>query len=220
MARGLKYHRTYYVPPKTALVGLLGAAIGLEDAELVDLYDSILTNAILADYYGTASDLWLITKLKTGGEPETSPIIREMLIEPQYWIYYAVRDSKIDLDKIANAFNDPIFALSLGRSDELIEVKKIMKVDLQHDTNEYFRNTILPFNYKDFFGGYEKLSLRKGQTFNLPQILSIPISFVIDDNRVRKPSKYLQVTLVYDIGVKIHGRKDGWVDEERRFFLY
>ncbi len=219
---GIRYHRTYHIPSKTTLIGLLGAAMGLDDLKLSKLFSSLTTNAILAKYSGTASDLWLVTKLKTHAEAESAPIIREMLFEPEYWIYYSNTDdsSYNQLDDIINAFYDPEYALTLGRSDEMIEILEIRKVTLKPISSGSFKNTILPFNYKDYFDGYENMSLQKGQTFTLPNIVTIPLSFEIESKGSRTPSKYLQATMVYDIGVKIKGREDGITDEQRKLFLY
>lgn len=217
---GIRYHRTYQVPTKPTLIGLLGAAMGFEDAELSNLFGSVTTSAVLDNYSGMATDLWLIAKLKTQGEPESSPIVREMLFEPQYSIYYSISDSSTtSLEKIINAFTDPVFALSLGRSDEMIEIKEATKVNLQYASDGYFKNTILPFNYKDFLDSYENLPLRKEQTFSLPQVISIPIMFEIEDH-VRKPLQYLEATMVYDRGVKLRNKEGGLSDGQRRFFLY
>ncbi|MEM3192940.1 MAG: CRISPR-associated protein Cas5 [Candidatus Parvarchaeota archaeon] len=217
---GIRYHRTYHVPTKPTLIGLLGAAMGLEDVELPSLFNSVTTSAVLDSYSGTATDLWLITKLKTQGEPESSPIMREMLFEPCYSIYYSVSDSSdTSLDDIINAFTDPVFALSLGRSDEMIEVKEVTKVNLLSVSDGYFKNTILPFNYKDFFDSYENLPLRRGQTFSLPQVISIPIMFEITD-RIRKPLQYLEATIVYDRAIKLRNKEGGLTDGQRKFFLY
>ena len=83
-----------------------------------------------------------------------------------------------------------------------------------------FKNTILPFNYQDFFDSFEKIPLSQGRAFSLPNVVNIPISFTIENDRVRNPLKNLQVTLVHDIGIKIKGRQDGLADEQRRLFLY
>ena len=102
-----------------------------------------------------------------------------MLFEPEYWIYYSNTDDSSDnqLDDIINAFYDPEYALTLGRSDEMIEILEIRKVTLKPISSGSFKNTILPFNYKDYFDGYENMSLQKGQTFTLPNIVTIPLSF-------------------------------------------
>jgi CRISPR-associated protein Cas5t len=221
---GIRYHRTFYVPLKTTLIGLLGAALGREDSNLLALFNSVKTNAVLDTYFGTASDVWSVTKLKAHGAAETAPIVREMLFEPQYSIYYSANNSNdVSLDKIIDAFNDPVYALSLGRSDEMIEVKgKVEKIHLHSSSKGYFKNTILPFNYQNFFVKYDGMRLSKGQTFTLPQVMSIPTSFKLERGHIRKPVDYLQVTMVYDRGVEIQGRNDGWIDdkEQRNFFLY
>ena len=45
--------------------------MGLDDLKVSKLFSSLTTNAILAKYSGTASDLWLVTKLKTHAEAES-----------------------------------------------------------------------------------------------------------------------------------------------------
>ncbi len=178
-----------------------------------------------------ANDLWLITKIKTDNlnKPESSLVSREMLFEPQYTVYYNITSKKdeqknIEYDDIIAAFNEPEFPLTLGRSDEMIEVVAKPKIiDLIPTTineKQYYRNTILPFNYKDYFGGYEKTLMRKGYTFNLPQVLSIPIGFDISQTGLRKPSSNLQITLVYDTAVNIINRNDGWLDNENGRYVY
>jgi CRISPR-associated Cas5-like protein len=230
---GIKYHRTFYIPTKTTLIGLLGSALGFEDSALEPFFRFVRTNAILEGYSGLATDLWLITKLKTQGQPELSPIVREMIFEPRYSIYYSIENgspspdhnNNLVLDDIINAFNDPVFALSLGRSDEIIQVRRVAKISVHkqssdNDGDYYFRNTILPFNYNDHFEKYDTLPLRKGQTFSLPQVISIPTYFYIEDGFVRRPLHYKQVTLVYDRGVKIKNREDVLIHGEKRFFIY
>ncbi len=218
----MKYHRTYHVPPKTSLIGLLGAALGREDIDLDDLYNNVSTNALLITSKGIANDLWTITKLKAEAKAERAPVLREIIVEPIYWIYYMVTDNhKITLEQISNAFKDPVFALSLGRSDELVLVADNDIVELgRSPPSAYYRNTILPFNYKEFSGGLERLDITRGQVLNLPQLAKVPVSFTFDKGRVRKASQYLTVTMVYDVGVKIKEREDGWIDNDRSFFLY
>ena len=104
----------------------------------------------------------------------------------------------------------------------MIEIKgKVEKVNLRPSSSGYFKNTILPFNYRDFFVKYDNKPLSKGQTFTLPQVVSIPTSFKFENGRIRRPVNYLQVTMVYDRGVEIRGRMDGWIDgDEQRKFCY
>ena len=227
----IRYQRAFHVPTKTTLIGLLGAAIGLDESEIEQLYSLIQTNAFLQRYSGTANDLWLITKIKLDAlnKPESSLVTREMLFEPNYTIYYII-DSNPEVEKdieyndIISAFNDPEFPLTLGRSDEMIEISdkpKTIELTSPHsDAVHYSKNTVLPFNYKDHFGGYEKVRIQKGYAFNLPQVLTVPTSFKISKEGIRRPSSYQQVTLVYDTAVKIVNRIDGLVDDEDQRYIY
>lgn len=219
------------MPTKTTLIGLLGAAIGRDETEIESLYALIQTNAFLERYSGTANDLWLITKVKLDdlNKPESSLVTREMLFEPNYTIYYIIAsnpevEKNIEYSDIISAFNDPEFPLTLGRSDEMIEVldkSRTIELTSPHsDKAHYSKNTVLPFNYKDYFGGYEKVRIQKGYTFNLPQITSIPTGFNIGPTGIRKPSSVQQVTLVYDTAIKIVNRQDGLVDNEDQRYIY
>ncbi|MGH9953176.1 MAG: CRISPR-associated protein Cas5 [Nitrososphaeraceae archaeon] len=226
----IRYHKTFHVPTKTTLISLLGAAIGWNEAEIESMYSRIRTNALLDRHNGTMTDLWSITKIKTDApdKPESSLVSREMLFEPEYTIYYNISPNgnmrNMQYDDILLAFNDPAFPLTLGRSDEMIEILEKPKIIelISHAINEdhYYRNTILPFNYREYFDGYERKVVKQGYTFNLPQVLNIPTGFEINQTKIRKPSSYLVVTLVYDTAVKIINRCDGWLDNEDRRYLY
>ena len=83
-----------------------------------------------------------------------------MLFEPEYSIYYNILSnenikSDIKYNDIISTFNDPEFPLTLGRSDEMIQVmskpKTIDLISPPVDQAQYLKNTILPFNYKDSF---------------------------------------------------------------------
>jgi CRISPR-associated Cas5-like protein len=59
----IRYQRTFHVPAKTTLIGLLVAAFGLDETEVEHLYALIQANAILQRYSRTANDLWSTLEL-------------------------------------------------------------------------------------------------------------------------------------------------------------
>lgn len=214
----IKYQRSYSVPTKTTLIGLLGSALGIKNKDLEPYFDIIQTNASLISILGKTKDLWIVTKLKSSGH-ETAPIVREILVNPVYHIYY--QGNGETLSKISDAFRDPKFALCLGRSDELIKIKKIQTVKLKKSERiGGFKNTIIPFNYRNSFLAYEDVKIEKSMTMELPEVLNIPVSFEFDSDGTRKIKETKEVTMVYDLGIKLKNLSGSWMDGQRNIFLY
>jgi len=219
IAGDMRYQDTYFYPPKTTVIGLLGAAFGLDDTELEPLYDETLVGVIIdertfREFGGKAMDLWTIAKPKAAGEAESAVIIRDLLFNMSYWIY--LRSKHHAPEDLKQAFLDPVYALTLGRSDELIKVKSNDIVNLaKAEQNAIYRWTVLPFDYRKKRYEFEKKEIYQGTT---PQVFKIPSAFSYD-KRVRDPRKYEFCTHVFDIGVRI---KDsiGWRDDDKYFFMY
>jgi len=224
MHQAIKYQRTYLYPPKTTLIGLLGAALGLSEGELLkkDVYESVLASVVMENLSGTARDLWGIIKLKETKEHESAIVIRELLYYPQYWIYYTVKNGAyltiLDMEK---AFRDPAYALTLGRSDELILIDSIKIVCLKPaPMDAIYKMTAVPFDYKQERHRFEDINLTRPSVIKIPQVFKIPTSFELDEKRgARIPKKYEIFTHIYDIGMRFE-EKRGWTDGERSFFLY
>ncbi|MGI0073266.1 MAG: CRISPR-associated protein Cas5, partial [Nitrosotalea sp.] len=174
ISTNIKYQRSYTIPTKTTLIGMLGAALGMQNKELEILFKTIKTNAVLISLMGRAKDLWLVSKLKADGNHEKSPIIREVLVNPVYTIYYQADNDM--LLKIIDALKDPKFVLSLGRSDEMIEIKEIHTLKLNETKGiASFKNTVIPFNYRSLFLAYESIPVQRGTTMELPEVINIPV---------------------------------------------
>lgn len=214
----MKYQRTSFYPPKTTLIGLLGAAIGLEDRELEELYDPVLVGVIMESFGGTAKDLWRIIKPKSGKDVESAVITREILYNPIYWIYFAPQ-SKYNCDELKEAFSNPTYPLTLGRSDELVLIRgeAIETINLQEaEKDACYKHTVLPFDYKK--EEYEFEEVPSDTSFKIPQTFKIPTKFEYK-KRARKENEPHIFTHVYNLGMKFTKRR-GWSDGERNFFMF
>jgi len=219
----LQYQRTYLFPPKPTLVGLLGAALGLEDTQLVQLYKDIKTGIVLCGHQGFARDLWGITKLKTGGEAERAVVVREMLHRSRYRIFYAPSkpSGAVKLQDMEAAFTDPTYPLTLGRSDELIMVRSHCITDLKPaEKGVYYRCTVLPFDYRKRKHDLEKVATSKDSSLELPQVFTLPSSYSYDKTCKRSVAEYGVFTHVFSTGVSLRDSDEGWCDEDGCFFLY
>ena len=213
----MKYQRTASFPPKTTLIGLMGAAIGLKEKELEELYDSVLVGIVMESLGGTAKDLWKIIKPKSG-EDESAVITREILYNPVYWLYFAPQP-RYKCDELKEAFFNPAYPLTLGRSDELILIRygAIETVDLKEaEIDACYRHTVLPFDYRE--EEYEFEEVPSGTPFKIPQTFKIPTRFEYKKG-VRKEKELRIFTYVYNLGLKFTKIR-GWSDGERNFFMF
>jgi CRISPR-associated protein Cas5t/CRISPR-associated protein Cas5h len=220
----MRYQYTYLLPPKLTLIGLAGAALGLADVDLVDLQTTLLVGVVLKELGGQAQDLWRYVKLKTGGTPELAVVTRELLYRPVYWIYYALLDGKssgeLSLDNLSESFGDPAYPLTLGRSDDMIVLKEITKVDLRMaDRSVYYKNTVLPFSYREVKSELEPRLLSEREQVQLPQVIKIPSRYKYDKDGTRQVADYLKRTIVFGLGVRVVQGEPGWSDTDRNFYL-
>ena len=211
MPASMRYQRTYLYPPRTTLLGLAGAALGLGEAELQEVYDRYKVSVVLESYQGLVLDLWSITKIKTT-QNERSVVTRELIYRPEYTMYYFSEEySEQDLSRLSEAFEDPAYPLTLGRSDELVVASKPAIVDMQEcGSGLFYRNTVLPFNYRKHEYSFEKAP-EKGRLIRLPDVFRLPKTFSLDKG-VRKPIGHQEVTHIYDFGVAfkdVAGLTDG-----------
>lgn len=213
-----KIHRTFPFPPRTTLVGLAGAAMGLPEDILWNEYKDLQVAVVDISKenslrgVGRADDLIKYKKYKDS-TVETSILIRELLYKPEYLIYY-VSSKENALEEIHEAFLHPKYALSLGRDDELIMLHEIEKVNLMPLESGEYEETILPFNPAT--EGFH-IDITKQRYFEPCTLATLPSQFIIKKG-VRVPSK-LQ-TYAFLKNLKIHITKDGgFTDGAYNFFL-
>jgi len=215
----MTYQRSYYIPPKTTIIGHLGSALGLSEKDLIPLYETIKVGVFLESFEGKTLDLWRITKLKSP-ENETAVVVRELLYRPKYRFYYIPQpDCTITLETMKMAFFNPVFAPCLGRSDELCTYKEIKFVEIEEaPKNALYRHTILPFPYTEDPEAVLDLSQRDNLLKNMPPEISLlPVGFTIEKG-VRK-AKWCESTIIYGIGIKL-SQERGVKDEDVVFFSF
>ena len=152
-----RYHRTYELPPKTTLLGFIGAALGLREEEIYYHWQWGNTDDALLDRIGVAvltngiegriKETWTTVKnVPAKKRIESAPIVREQLFRARYVIYVQAESNNL-LNYIKNKIENPTFPLSLGRDDELVRVKSVNIVPLtdpKYPIELY--GILLPFN--------------------------------------------------------------------------
>ncbi|GBC81080.1 hypothetical protein HRbin10_00185 [bacterium HR10] len=179
------YQRTFPMPPPTTLVGIAGAALGLSDRELWAA-DSPLRELKVSVWMdeepGRARDMWTVLKVKGGKIAERSPYFRELLFFTRYTLFYGGEEAL--LRRLAEAFRDPAYPLSLGREDELLVVEEVQLTEAQ-EGEPRFRGTVLPGDIRQMPG--LRPILREGAVFEPPVVEMLPLGFTVDSRGVRSP---------------------------------
>ena len=222
------YHKTLPLPPKTTVAGLIGSALGMSPEKVNDewLQNNRFCMGVVGKSNGKASDLWQIRKYKgdhikryeKGNELTpyfTAVIVRELLYASEFVLYLNFEnddDFTLVFDKIQN----PEWALSLGREDELILVREVKQVELDEKPNLYFCKTIIPADITSTAYDIDitAQNISKNLMNEAPTVLKLPVTFVYDENNnSREASEFQTFTFVHNMPVT---SKDiiGYFDDE------
>lgn len=221
------YQKSYLFPPKTTICGMVGSALGYSAGEVNEkLLDTLGIGIYLKKFEGETRDLWKYKKIKARTDTDKTEdtvvidgtqyfgaiLMREWLFIPRYVIYISSSETSM-LKDIRMALEHPVYALSLGREDELIKIISIQLIKLTYQDNLHYTNTVLPFNI--FTEGYEIdiSSLVPGQRIIPPSIEKIPTKFRYD-GEIREAVRNQTVTSFINVSLKPNVRHGGYMDEK------
>ena len=212
------FQQTLPLPPKTTVIGIIGAALGLklENAHKYTNDNEILVG-ICGIHKGYMRDLWKYRKIKAKGGIG-SVLIREYICYNEFVIYFA--SDKIDLTELKYAIYSPVYPLTAGNSDDLIKVAKISDIfTVQKEKLYRFENMVLP---GDVTGSYKcdidlsKIPITKA--IYCPQVFILPTRFDFKEGKERKIAKKDLFTFV-DTPIVLESPIDGYIVEGRGIVL-
>jgi len=211
------FQQTLPLPPVTTLTGIMGAALGLslEDAFAMREEKGIYCG-VLGTHEAIFRDLWKYQKIKSG-ETISAVLLREHLYNIRLTLVYASEDEKT-IRKLYDSFNDPVYALTAGSSDDLLKIKKIQEVqkqDLQYQRR--FSNTILPGDHSNNYEADIKIEeMPILQDMYMPRVYTLPESFYFEGGKRSVKSKQaytfvdVPIQLIQPIkGLNIEGKAVG-----------
>lgn len=178
------FHKSFELPPPTTIIGMAGAALGLSPKKAQEFFDNQFEYGISGIHRGKSNDLWKYRKLK-GKDFISDVLTKELFFEAKYFIVFGHK-RKEKLSELKNAFMNPVYALTLGNSDELVKVLKTKFINETIDC-DILENCLVEGNLIN-----EVLGNPKGIEFSLkdgvdPLSYEIPISFSYEsDYGVRK----------------------------------
>lgn len=160
------YQATLPLPPISALVGMAGAALGKSFEKAWPFFkDAGLFVGVSGRAGGNGIDLWNYDKMAVPKGSEESAhaklyglskvvrkdiLNREFLADPEFVVFYALRDQE-KAACLHSAFKDPVYALSLGSSDDIALVRDVSALCAIGDGEESdsFADTLLPGDHAD-----------------------------------------------------------------------
>lgn len=176
------YHQTLPLPPITTLIGIMGAAMGLDYSKAMDFRKQrSISFGINGIHNGQMNDLWKYRKVvasKNKGPFIEDVLIREYLTDLNINIAIGAEEVSV-IKQIRKAFLNPYYALSAGNSDDLLKVYRVSKViDVSEEKIKDFENTILPgdraADYKPDIN-FKKTPIIKN--IRAPQVFLLPTAF-------------------------------------------
>lgn len=170
---------SYLFPPKTTVVGMVGAAMGWDEETVLNNIDKFKYGVIIKN----PGERVIETATILGNREYFSynyksyPITKIMNYKPFYEIFIAC-DNKDLIDKIHNALNDPKFTLYLGDSESLLYAdlkhpKLCEKIEINKGSGDEFE-CILP---SEIYNKKEKIEMTREEYIIPPTEIKIPINF-------------------------------------------
>ncbi|WP_367343798.1 CRISPR-associated protein Cas5 [Methanomethylovorans sp.] len=213
------FHKTLPLPPKTTIIGMMGAALGLS---LEEVHKLVEDQGFLVGVYGfnkgLMRDLWNYRKL-TGKEKkyteddiknrrQYSILIREYLFENQF-VFYFGSDEVEKLEHLRSAFLSPIYPLTVGNSDDLFKTCKIGDITEKEKCKlSKFEYTVLPGDLSQLYKNDIDFSqIPIVQTINTPQVILLPTKFIFegDERRVSERQKFTFISTPVKLKTEIDG---------------
>lgn len=198
----LTYHRTLPLPPYTALVGVVGAAMGLG---LEEVYRIVAERGLRLGVggwcEGRARDLWKYQKLESiaeGKEIKTDVLLRELWIDARLVFVVECADDD-NAERVARAFRLPSYPLTAGTSDALL---KVVAVRVDRTPPRSSRRLAFCMAYGELPPRYklaENLAtIPLSRLIRAPSVERLPTGFVFDPVDPRRLSGRDLVTFVAD----------------------
>ncbi|MED0680466.1 CRISPR-associated protein Cas5 [Aneurinibacillus thermoaerophilus] len=209
---GQLYHVTLPLPPVSTIVGLAGAALGLSFEQTWTWFRQAQARVgVKGASIGKGKDLWNYTKWTVDLEkkPRNDILNREFLcfaprsleqreLAGMIQLYYACEDESY-AGRLYEAFLSPVYALTLGASDDLakcISVKWFDHLPVKETTE--LSNVMIKGDWSHAFTfdweAIQRMPLRI--SLNAPKVARLPIDFVFDAKGVRKGARYESFTFL------------------------
>lgn len=190
------YHETLPLPTPTTLVGIGGAALGLSMEEALAYFkDNTIHVGCQGTHEGKGKDLWNYNKIKQGGKVDKDIIMREFLYDIHITLYYSSCHQDA-IDKLAAGFLNPIYAITLGSSDDLVSILTVARVNSVEEkaSKDIKRTWVYDVHRPSINIDWDYINnVTLTETIQPPMIKNIPVDFTFEADGARKASKHIHI---------------------------
>jgi len=186
------YHSCLPLPSFTTLVGLAGAALGMDFEKALTIFRN---NRILVGVHGNSEgagrDLWNYSKVVSRSEVRKDIVNREFLVKLSVCLFYAIESGEL-LYKLRKAFLDPSYCLSLGNSDDLLMIKSVSQcLNVEVVKSKEVANTIVCGDISEIYEFDWDTIKKSALNINLgtPEVKNLPVDYTFS-HQLRKGSRY------------------------------
>lgn len=185
-------------PPPSTLVGISGAALGMEFENALEYFKrNKISIGCITKSEGFGKDLWSYSKIK-GKKVGKDVLIREFLYYVYVDIFITCEQEKV-IEEISKAFENPYFALTLGNSDELVKILNIEvcnNVSISKSKN--VNNSWICGNYiNEFELDWDKVKTSPIKlTIRPPIIKNLPVDFEFNNKQERIATVFKKFTFL------------------------
>jgi len=201
------FHQTLPLPPKTTIIGMTGAALGLSLPEVHEFTaEHGLRVGVRGLHKGRMRDLWNYRKV-TGKEKRYTPedvrnrrhysiLIREYLTDCDFMFFFGAESTE-PLEMIREAMKSPVYALTAGNSDDLLKITTITPInEVNAELLAQFDHTILPGDLSaECTPAVDFRQLPVTQTVDTPQTFLLPTAFEFEGDQ-RTVTERMKFTFV------------------------
>lgn len=188
---------TYRFPPKTTVIGMIGAALGWDEKKVLENIKKFKYGVIIKSPGELIREVSSIFKNK---ETPIYPIIKIMIFKPVYNIYITSEDENI-IEESYYALKDPKYVLTLGDSENILYPQEKNYVELIEikETQTDSLDCILPTEL--FQKNTKKIEkLENSNNILVPASIVIPVDFVGKGKRRRFYGK----NVTYFSGIRVY----------------
>ncbi|PKM81754.1 MAG: CRISPR-associated protein Cas5 [Firmicutes bacterium HGW-Firmicutes-14] len=200
---GQLYHATFPLPPLSTLIGIAGAAIGMNFQQVWNFFKEKDVRAGVKDISkkvnGKGIDLWKYQKI-VSKETRSDILKREFLFRVTYCLYYGCNDV-VALEDVRKGFVSPAWALTLGNSDDIAKIKEVSKIQKVSegtvDTGG-IKKILVPGNHsEDFSFDWQTIKNTPVRTtLELPLVKQLPVDYIFTEDGERKGCRYKPFTFL------------------------
>jgi CRISPR-associated protein Cas5t len=219
---GQLYHVCLPLPPVSTIIGIAGAALGLSFEQVWNWFrDQRISVGVQGEAVGRGKDLWNYTKRTVNLEKENNSrsdiVNREFLcfVERKLSnnsgvltstaspvkLYYAC-EHKEAVQKLYQAFREPVYALTLGTNDELAKCVSLTLYEAMEpvETDELCNVMVEGDWSRQFSFDWETIrAMPVTVSLTSPTVTKLPVDYSFESNGVRKGLRYQSFTFLTSV---------------------